>query len=115
MGVAITPDGPRGPAQQLGKGTIFLASRAGLPIYPMTSSFSYSWQLPTWDRLVVPAPFTRALTILGEPIHVPAKLHREGIEEYRQKIEGALRTLTEETDRDFDKLFAAARQRQSDR
>jgi len=111
MGVAITPDGPRGPAQELGKGVIFLASRAGLPIYPMTTSFSACWKLPTWDRLILPAPFSQAITVLGEPIHVPAKLRREELEMHRQQIEQALRSLTEDTDRNFDQLFPTARRR----
>ena len=51
--------------------------------------------LRSWDRMVVPLPFTRALFLYGQPIVVP----REGdVEEWRQRVEQALNALEREAD-----------------
>ncbi len=106
--VAITPDGPRGPRYVFQDGAIYLASRTGLPIYPVTVTPRRYAILPTWDGLILPCPFTAALVRAGEPIHVPPALEREGIETLRQDAERRLRDLTESTDRDFEVLYRTA-------
>ena len=103
--IAVTPDGPRGPPLVMQQGPIYLASQLGLPIVPATASFSHARRLKTWDEFLVPRPFTRALIRLGDPQHVPDGLDREGLEEHRKKIEMYCRAFTEETDRDFEKLY----------
>ena len=103
--VAITPDGPKGPSGRFQSGAIYLASRKRVPIYPMTVTASRCYRLPTWEELLVPAPFSRVLARLGDPIHVPADLDRDGIEGYAREAEKALQDLTAATDRDFESLY----------
>ena len=51
--------------------------------------------LRSWDRMVVPIPFTRAVFLYGQPIVVP----REGnVEEWRKRVEDALNELEHEAD-----------------
>lgn len=64
--VCITPDGPRGPAEQVSPGAITIAQRAGAPILPYALSISPAWRLGTWDRFIIPFPFTRGAIVLGE-------------------------------------------------
>lgn len=105
LDLAITPDGPRGPSFTFHPGAVFLASRTGAPIYPITATSSRAYQLSTWDGMLVPAPFSRIVARLGDPIHVPPDLDRHGIEEYTRRAERALLQLTETTDRDFESLY----------
>ncbi|MEZ5945666.1 MAG: lysophospholipid acyltransferase family protein [Hyphomonas sp.] len=66
--VCITPDGPRGPAQKVSLGAIMIAQRAGAPIVPYALSVEPAWRLNTWDRLILPLPFSRGGIVLGAPI-----------------------------------------------
>ena len=106
--IAITPDGPRGPARKLQRGAIFLASRTGLPIYTVTVGIAKAWKLRTWDEFLIPKPFTRALLRTGAPFRVPPDLDRDGIEAERLKIEAHMQEMTEDTDARFEELYGAA-------
>ncbi|HWN24072.1 MAG TPA: lysophospholipid acyltransferase family protein, partial [Candidatus Sulfotelmatobacter sp.] len=55
--VVITPDGPRGPAYELGPGIIFLAQKSGAAVLPVNMEYSSCWRLKSWDRFVLPRPF----------------------------------------------------------
>ena len=105
--LAVTPDGPRGPCHVFQAGSVYVASRSGLPVYPATVALSRSWSLPTWDGFLLPVPFSRALMRVGEPIRVPDNLPRNEVETWRQRIETTLRELTDTTDADFETFYAS--------
>jgi lysophospholipid acyltransferase (LPLAT)-like uncharacterized protein len=94
--LAITPDGPRGPAQIVKPGLVYLAGRSGLPVIPVAAAASRAWRLRSWDGFRVPLPFARVVVAYGEPIHVPHDLAREDAESWRLRIEQALDQLTAE-------------------
>ena len=96
--VAITPDGPRGPRYQVQQGVITLAQRTGMPIVPVADSASFRKTLSSWDRYIVPLPFSRVVIMHGEPIFVPRQLTDEGMEEKRAQLEVALQALTRQAD-----------------
>jgi lysophospholipid acyltransferase (LPLAT)-like uncharacterized protein len=92
--VAFTPDGPRGPRCRIHGGVIQAASMSGVPIFPV--SFT-SWpvkRLRSWDRFMIPVPFSRVLISYDDPIHVPRNLDRDEREAYRLKLERVLRDLS---------------------
>jgi lysophospholipid acyltransferase (LPLAT)-like uncharacterized protein len=60
--IALTVDGPRGPALKVKPGLISLAQHSGLPIVPITYIPGSAWHLNSWDRFILPKPFT-TLTI----------------------------------------------------
>jgi lysophospholipid acyltransferase (LPLAT)-like uncharacterized protein len=94
IGVAV--DGPRGPLHEVKKGTAFLAARLNVPVIPVAVAARRSWVLEsTWEKLMLPKPFTDGVVMFGEPVQVKG-LSEEAIEAGRQRIEQALRTLTEE-------------------
>ena len=66
--VCITPDGPRGPMQRAQAGPALLAQRSGAPIIPYALAASPSKRLKTWDRFIIPFPFTKGAIVFGEPI-----------------------------------------------
>lgn len=93
--IAITPDGPRGPRHVVQMGVIYLGQKAGVPILPAALGLSSYWELPSWDRFIIPKPFSKALLLYGQPIHIPPKLNEEQLEEYRLRLQKALEEITE--------------------
>jgi lysophospholipid acyltransferase (LPLAT)-like uncharacterized protein len=66
----ITPDGPRGPRMRVNKGIIDIARLSGLPILPAAIGSSGGREIATWDRFLVPVPFSRITIRWGEPFRV---------------------------------------------
>ncbi|MBN1419883.1 MAG: DUF374 domain-containing protein [Planctomycetes bacterium] len=106
--LAVTPDGPRGPRRNFREGAIALAAAAGIPLLLGTNAYSASWELPTWDRMRVPKPFARALVRAGPVIRIAPGAGEEEVERLRVDAERMLRSLTDETDREFDRLWREA-------
>ena len=68
--VVITPDGPRGPVYELGPGIVFLAQKSGASVLPMNLEYSRCWRLGSWDRFIIPQPFSRVRVLIGQPHRV---------------------------------------------
>lgn len=98
--VAVTPDGPIGPARKAQAGVIRLAQMSGAPIIPVAYSVSRGKNLRTWDRFLLAAPFSKGCIAVLDPIEVPADASPEMIEETRQKLENALNDVTALVDRE---------------
>jgi lysophospholipid acyltransferase (LPLAT)-like uncharacterized protein len=97
--LAIPPDGPRGPRRRLQAGIIYLASRTGLPIVPVGFAADRPWRLRSWDRFALPRPWSRAVCVTVDAIRVPAEADKMVLEEYRQRVEQALRWATAAAER----------------
>lgn len=65
----ITPDGPKGPRFKFKSGAILLAQISGRPLLPMAYAASRAW-LVSWDRFVIPWPFSRIAIAVGAPVWV---------------------------------------------
>jgi len=99
--VAITPDGPRGPKFKVQIGTIYIAQRSGMPIVPITNSAKSRWTLSSWDRFLIPKPFSKAVIMIGEPIYVPFEATPQELEEKREELEKRMVELTQKADSYF--------------
>ncbi len=97
--LAITPDGPRGPAERVKPGLIYLASRTGWAIVPAAMAARHAWRLDSWDGFRIPWPFARVLIGYGPPLHVPALLDDDQAEVWRVRVQGAIEELTRDLDR----------------
>jgi lysophospholipid acyltransferase (LPLAT)-like uncharacterized protein len=95
--VAITPDGPKGPREVFKTGAAKLSILTGAPIYPVTFSTSKGKSLSSWDRFLIPYPFSRCKVIVGKPIHPE---ENENTESFRKRLELALKNLTDQCDRE---------------
>lgn len=84
--VCITPDGPKGPAEQVKSGVIHLARQSGCAIVPVSVFCSRAHRLSSWDRSLLPLPFSRVVLQLGEPLHPP-----EGLAEGQALLAARLR------------------------
>jgi lysophospholipid acyltransferase (LPLAT)-like uncharacterized protein len=85
--LAFTPDGPRGPARKVQPGVVFFARRSGKPILPLIATATPGKRLSTWDDYLLPAPFSRAAWVFGDPIFVPTD---ESDEDACRRVEEAL-------------------------
>jgi hypothetical protein len=65
--LAVTPDGPRGPAEQVKPGALYLAERTGRRMVPIGVAAQPTRALKSWDRFRVPWPFARVLISHGVP------------------------------------------------
>ena len=68
--IAFTPDGPRGPALEVQPGVILAAAATGLPIQPVAIAASLAKRLKSWDRFMMPLPFSTVYFVYGEPLAV---------------------------------------------
>ncbi len=68
--LAITPDGPRGPARQMAEGLPVLAKLSGAPVLFIGLSCQPAIRLDSWDRAVLPLPFGRG-AIVWDIAHYP--------------------------------------------
>ncbi len=75
--LAVTPDGPRGPAESVAPGASIVAQRTGAPMVPVSLKVSSSWRLKSWDRLMIPKPFASITVAYGDPIYVDAATARD--------------------------------------
>jgi len=89
---AITPDGPRGPRREVKKGVVDLARLTGCPVVPFAFEVEKCWRLRSWDRFIVPKPFSRAVFVYGEPVLVPRKGGDD--DEHLERIQSELDRVT---------------------
>ena len=87
--LAITPDGPRGPAEVVKEGLVYVAARSGMRVVLIAPSVHPAWTLRSWDGFRVPKPFCRVVVHYSAPITVT-----EAGEEARSRVEAALKALT---------------------
>ena len=86
-------DGPRGPAESVQPGAVWLAKFTGNPVLPFHIEASRGWSLNSWDRTQVPWPFTRMVLVIGAPIEVPDDAGDDALEQHRVDLEHTLRAL----------------------
>lgn len=79
--VAITPDGPRGPARSFAPGALVAAQRTGAPVIAVGVSVRRGWRLKSWDRFVIPKPFARVSVAYSDPVRVGAATARAAAEQ----------------------------------
>jgi len=91
--MAITPDGPRGPARVVQDGLLAMAQKSGAAIVPTSSSAQWRINVSSWDRFLVPLPFSRGVMVFGEPIFV------QDIERARSQVQEALDDVQRLADR----------------
>jgi lysophospholipid acyltransferase (LPLAT)-like uncharacterized protein len=97
--LAITPDGPRGPRQQVKPGLLVAAQLAGMPVLPITAACSNAWWPGKWDRFLIPKPFSTIRIAHEAPLCIARDAGPEELEQKRQELEDTLNRMTQELDR----------------
>lgn len=98
---ALIADGSRGPLYKLQPGSLMLSKLTGCPALPITVSFSRYWTLATWDRLMIPKPFSKVVVVYGEPVYVARDCGEEEMERKRVEMETSLLSITKVADNYF--------------
>ncbi len=96
--VGITPDGPRGPRMRASLGIVQLARITKAPIFPLTYSARPRHVFGSWDRFILPFPFSRGQFLWGDAIDVPADADDDAMEAIRATVERRLTDLTDQAD-----------------
>lgn len=99
--IVITPDGPRGPRYRVQRGIVELAWRTGLPIVAVCFSTRHRLEIPSWDGLVLPRPFTEGVFIWDHPLWVPSRADTSQRELLRVALEERMRLVTQAADNFF--------------
>jgi lysophospholipid acyltransferase (LPLAT)-like uncharacterized protein len=80
-------DGPRGPKGVVKPGLVVMAQLSGVPIFPAYLSVNKAWVLNSWDRTLIPKPFSTITVRWGDPIVVPQDIDNDTFESTRKQIE----------------------------
>lgn len=67
---AFTVDGPRGPVRVAQPGAVWLAGATGHPVLPFHIEADRFWTTRSWDRGMIPKPFSTVAITIGDPLTV---------------------------------------------
>ena len=87
--VALTPDGPRGPKRAMQPGAAHLAAVSGIAVVPIAARLRPALRLRSWDRMLLPLPFSSGAILCGQPIAIARPEEAEG----SLRVAAALRAL----------------------
>ena len=91
-------DGPTGPKGIVKPGLMAMAQVTGAPIFPVIISAEKAWVMKSWDRFLVPKPFSKVTIRWGDPFPVPRGTRPEQLEELRKQVENLMLEAHAEAD-----------------
>jgi lysophospholipid acyltransferase (LPLAT)-like uncharacterized protein len=96
----VTPDGPQGPRYRVQSGVVLLSQKTGFPIIPLAYGARKRKVFNSWDRFVLPVPWSRCALVYGHPISIPDTIasDEKSLAEYAQKVENELNRVTAQAD-----------------
>lgn len=105
--IAMTVDGPKGPAFEVKEGVIKIAKMSGAPIIPVIwySSQINFIKFPSWDKLLYPLGATWLVNLYGEPIYVNSDNTDEQDEKIRIQLQNSLKELEEKAPEVYKKTY----------
>ena len=96
--VAFTIDGPRGPKYVAKPGPVLLSRASAVPMAAFYVALSDAWVVNTWDALMIPKPFSKALVRFSAKMHVPAEAIDTDMDaqmaEFHKQLQAALERVT---------------------
>jgi len=90
----LAPDGPHGPLREFKIGAAVLAQMANAPVLPVALAPQRCFRLKSWDRLIIPLPFSRVAVAFGQPIRVPRGVSATELEALRVRLQEELNRTT---------------------
>ena len=84
--IGITPDGPRGPKEEISEGIIKIAKSSNVPILPIGFWSSKNIKLNSWDSFLVTLPFSKCSFVWSDPIEVPIDINDSEIPFFQNKL-----------------------------
>ena len=92
--VVFTIDGPRGPRFVAKPGPVLLSRMSRMPMAAFYVALSDAWVLKTWDGLMIPKPFSKALVRIGAKMQVPAEADDTQMADFHRHLQTALERVT---------------------
>jgi lysophospholipid acyltransferase (LPLAT)-like uncharacterized protein len=92
--VAFTIDGPRGPKYVAKPGPTLLSRNTQKPVAAFYVALARHWTLNSWDQMLIPKPFSRALVRVSRAIHVPEQTGLDDLKTYHDEMQAALDRVT---------------------
>ena len=89
ISAAVTPDGPRGPRFKFKPGALFVARISSRPVVPIAYAAKPAFMLKTWDKFIIPVPFSRICMAIGEPYY-PGRMDDAQMEAAQREMEQRL-------------------------
>jgi len=89
-GIIHIVDGPTGPKGVVKPGLMAMAQVTGAVILPIIVSAEKAWVMKSWDRFLVPKPFSTVTIRWGDPFLVPRGTRPEQLEDLRRQVESAM-------------------------
>ncbi|MGB7866238.1 MAG: lysophospholipid acyltransferase family protein, partial [Candidatus Sulfotelmatobacter sp.] len=105
--VAFSLDGPRGPRYKVKPGPVALSRSSGVPMSTFHIAVERAWVLNTWDRLIIPKPFSLVLLRFGKLIPVPPDATDADVERYQQDLQDSLDRVREFAEGNLSKVGTA--------
>jgi len=84
-------DGPRGPMGRVKAGVIKMAFEANAVVIPLYTSAEHAWFFNSWDRFMLPRPFSRVFISFGREIRLESFDGKDGFEMMRKSLENIMR------------------------
>jgi hypothetical protein len=91
-------DGPTGPKGVVKPGLMAMAQVTGAAVFPVIISAERAWVMKSWDRFLVPKPFSTVTIRWGDPFPVPRGTRPDQLEELRKQVERILLEAHAEAD-----------------
>jgi lysophospholipid acyltransferase (LPLAT)-like uncharacterized protein len=92
--VVFTIDGPRGPKYVAKPGPVLLSRTSQLPMTAFYVALSDAWVLNTWDALMIPQPFSKALVRVSARMQVPSEAGEAQMAAFHKQLQAALERVT---------------------
>ncbi len=99
--VAFTIDGPTGPRYVAKPGPVLLARNVQTPLLAFHCAVERAWVLNSWDRFLIPKPFSRVLLRVSRAILVPAEADSAALDGFHQQMQSALDRAREFAETEF--------------
>ena len=96
--IAITPDGPTGPAKVMKPGAVVISKKTGIPLVLVGIAYKRKWILNSWDKFELPKPFSEVFVKYSEPKFISSDLSYEETDEQIKGIGLELETLNKEVE-----------------
>ena len=107
--VGFTIDGPRGPIYVAKPGPVLLARNTQVPIMPFYVAAEDGWVFNSWDRFVIPKPFSRVHLRVGRFVHVPRDADSDQIRQLHEEMQGSLDRARQFAEEQFPQANTLAR------
>jgi hypothetical protein len=108
-GLAV--DAPRGPARVVKIGIVVAARETQTPVVPLVSWATRQIRFGSWDKMILPLPFSTIVLAFGRPCEVPAGLERDDYEQIRQAIEEEMQAVSRQAEEYVETLKTPGRSR----